>query len=182
MLKHCLSLKTFIPNFVAFFVSLGIVISCIHKMSFSVTLAKREFTPAGHCFIIHLPGGGHCPLSEIANQSGCLKYQWHRVCRRVATCKPGNPSTFLHPISFISENEGTGQTKWFLEIILRTCFHFSFKTLPRRKHASGSAKASVTCESGLTRKKLTGYAPGLYMLICFNSNLLVFLTYSKLSL
>ena len=41
--------------------------------------------------------------------------------RRVATCnsgKPGltsffwNPSTFLHPISFISENEGTGQTKW----------------------------------------------------------------------
>ena len=91
MLKHCLSLKTFIPNFVAFFVSLGIVISCIHKMSFSVTLAKREFTPAGHCFIIHLPGGGHCPLSEIANQSGCLKYQRHRVCRRVATCKPGKP-------------------------------------------------------------------------------------------
>ena len=62
VLKHCLSLKTFIPNFVAFFVSLGIVISCIHKMSFSVTLAKREFM--GHCFIIHLPGGGHCSLVE----------------------------------------------------------------------------------------------------------------------
>ena len=31
-------------------------------MSFSVTSAKREFTPAGHCFIIHLPGGGQCPL------------------------------------------------------------------------------------------------------------------------
>ena len=46
MLKHCLSLKTFIPNFVAFFVSLAIVISCICKMSFSVTSAKREFTPA----------------------------------------------------------------------------------------------------------------------------------------
>ena len=37
VLKQCLSLKTFIPNFVAFFVSLRIVISCIHKMSFSVT-------------------------------------------------------------------------------------------------------------------------------------------------
>ena len=43
MLKHCLSLKTFIPNFVAFLVSIGIVISCIHKMSFSVTSAKQEF-------------------------------------------------------------------------------------------------------------------------------------------
>ena len=61
-LKHCLSLKTFIPNFVAFFVSLGNVISCIRKMSFSVTSTKREFTPAGHCFIIHFPGGGQCPL------------------------------------------------------------------------------------------------------------------------
>ena len=46
MLKLCLSLKTFIPNFVVFFVSLGIVISCIRKMSFSVTSTKREFTPA----------------------------------------------------------------------------------------------------------------------------------------
>ena len=45
---------------------------------------------------------------------------WTQV-KRVATCKPGKPglisfsetrsSTFLHPISFISENEGTGQTK-----------------------------------------------------------------------
>ena len=62
MLKHCLSLKTIIPNFVAFFVSLGNVKSCIRKMSFSVTSAKQEFTPAGHCFIIHLPGGGQCSL------------------------------------------------------------------------------------------------------------------------
>ena len=62
VLKHCLSLKTFIPNFVAFFVSLAVVISCVRKMSFSVTLAKQEFTPAGHCFIIHLQGGGQCPL------------------------------------------------------------------------------------------------------------------------
>ena len=46
MLNHCLSLKTSIPNFVAFFLSLGIVISCIHRMSFSVTSAKQEFTPA----------------------------------------------------------------------------------------------------------------------------------------
>ena len=46
MLKHCLSLKTFIPNFVIFLVSLGIVISCVRKMSFSVTSGKREFMPA----------------------------------------------------------------------------------------------------------------------------------------
>ena len=44
--------KLCVPNFVAFFVLLAIVISCIRKMSFSVTSAKREFTPAGHCFII----------------------------------------------------------------------------------------------------------------------------------
>ena len=45
------------------------------------------------------------------------------VVRRVATCKPGKPgltsfsetlALFLHPISFISENEGTGQIKWSL--------------------------------------------------------------------
>ena len=121
--KHCLSLKTFIFNFVAFFVSLGTAISCIRKLTctnfpyifykfthfrFSCSpyiflnlqhlqlrfthftysnltamvlghfgktgvyagrplfhypsprrSAKREFTLAGHCFIIHLPGGGH---------------------------------------------------------------------------------------------------------------------------
>ena len=34
MLKHCLSLKTFIPIFLAFFVSLGIIISCICKIFF----------------------------------------------------------------------------------------------------------------------------------------------------
>ena len=34
-------------------------------MSLSVTSAKREFTPAGHCFTIHLPGGGQCPLVEF---------------------------------------------------------------------------------------------------------------------
>ena len=55
MLKHCSSLKTFIPNFVAFFVSLVVVISCMFKMSFSVTSARRELTPAGHCLIIHFP-------------------------------------------------------------------------------------------------------------------------------
>ena len=62
VLKHCLSLKTFIPYFVAFFLSLVIVISFICKMSFLVTSAKQEFTPVGHCFIIHLPEGGQCPL------------------------------------------------------------------------------------------------------------------------
>ena len=41
--KHCLSLKTFIPNFLAFLVSSRVETSCIRKMSFSVTSAKREF-------------------------------------------------------------------------------------------------------------------------------------------
>ena len=45
--------------------------------------------------------------------------------RRVAICKPGKPgftnfsetlALFSHPISFISENEGTGQTKWPLRL------------------------------------------------------------------
>ena len=40
--KHCLSLKTFMPKFVAFIVSLGDLISCIRGMSFSVTLAILE--------------------------------------------------------------------------------------------------------------------------------------------
>ena len=62
MLNHCLSLKTIIPNFVAFFVSLGIVISFIRKILFSVTSEKQEFMPAGDCFISHLLGGGQCPL------------------------------------------------------------------------------------------------------------------------
>ena len=68
MLKHCLSLETIISNFIAFFVSLGFVISCICKMSFSVTSAKQEFTLASHCFIIHLPGGGQCPLVAVRTE------------------------------------------------------------------------------------------------------------------
>ena len=73
MLKHCLSLKIFIPNFVVFFVSLVVVIFCVRKMSFSVSSAKREFTPAGHCFIIHLPGGGQCPLVRDSKPIGLLE-------------------------------------------------------------------------------------------------------------
>ena len=46
MSKHCVPLKTVIPNFIAFFVLLGITLPCIHMTSFSVTSAKREFTPA----------------------------------------------------------------------------------------------------------------------------------------
>ena len=38
--------KSFIPNFVAFFVFSGSASSCIFKISDSETLAKREFTPA----------------------------------------------------------------------------------------------------------------------------------------
>ena len=65
MLKHCLTLKAFIPNFVAFFVLLGIALSCSRKMSFSVTSPfGKTGVYAGHCFIIHLPGGGQCPLAR----------------------------------------------------------------------------------------------------------------------
>ena len=46
VLKHRLPIKSFIPNFVAFFVLLVIALSCIRKMSSTVTSAKREFTPA----------------------------------------------------------------------------------------------------------------------------------------
>ena len=60
MLKHCLSLKTIIPNFVAFLVLSRIAIPCVRKMSFWVNSATGVH--AGHCFIIHLPGGGQCPL------------------------------------------------------------------------------------------------------------------------
>ena len=45
-IKHCLTLKTFIPNFVASLMLLEIVLSCIHMMSSSVTSAKPELTPA----------------------------------------------------------------------------------------------------------------------------------------
>ena len=61
MLKHCLSLKTFIPNFVAFFVALGIVI-ILHSQDVVLGHFGKTGVYAGHCFIIHLPGGGHCPL------------------------------------------------------------------------------------------------------------------------
>ena len=45
--KTFISLKTFIPNFVAFIVHIiRNLISCIHRMSFSVTLAKQELKSA----------------------------------------------------------------------------------------------------------------------------------------
>ena len=67
VLKHCLPLKTFIPSYVVFFVLLEIALSCIHKMSSTIIshwqLGKTELY-AGHCFIIHFPGGGHSPLAR----------------------------------------------------------------------------------------------------------------------
>ena len=54
-------MKTFIPNFVAFFVFSGTASSCIFKISNSETLAKREFTPSILFLfglrIIHSAGG-----------------------------------------------------------------------------------------------------------------------------
>ena len=38
--------KSFIPNFMAFFVFSGSASSCIFKISDSETLTKRKFTPA----------------------------------------------------------------------------------------------------------------------------------------
>ena len=62
ILSLLLPLKTFIPNFVAFFVFSGTASSCIFKISDSEILAKREFTPAvlfsfGLLCIIHSKGG-----------------------------------------------------------------------------------------------------------------------------
>ena len=63
MLKHCLSLKTFILNFVAFFVLLGIAF-ILHSQDVVLGHFAKMGVYAGHCFIIHLPGGGHCPLAR----------------------------------------------------------------------------------------------------------------------
>ena len=61
MLSLILPLKTFILNFVTFFVFSGTASSCIFKISYSETLAKREFTPAILVLfglrIIHSEGG-----------------------------------------------------------------------------------------------------------------------------
>ena len=62
VLKHCLSLKAFVPNFVAFLVLLGIVISCIRMMLFYIGHFGKTGVYTSHCFIIQLPGGGQCPL------------------------------------------------------------------------------------------------------------------------
>ena len=65
MIKHCLPLKTFIPNFVAFFVLLGIALSCIWKIFSSVTTTKWEFTVAiVLCRKLSILGGRHCPLAR----------------------------------------------------------------------------------------------------------------------
>ena len=59
------------------------------------------------------------------------------------------------PISFILENEGTGQMKWSPEIILLDQFFsfFKFKTLPRHNGNGAKLKSwPLSCESRLTRK------------------------------
>ena len=61
MLKHCLSLKTFIPNFVIFLVSLGFC-NILHSQDVVLGHFGKTGVYAGHCFIIHLPGGEQCPL------------------------------------------------------------------------------------------------------------------------
>ena len=62
MLKHSLPLKTFIPNFIAFLVFLGIA-----RILHLEDLLLCHYRKAGHCLkpkIIQLPGGGHCPLAN----------------------------------------------------------------------------------------------------------------------
>ena len=56
ILSLLLPLKTFIPNFVAFFVFSGTASPCIFKISDSETLVKREVTPA-ILFLFHSVGG-----------------------------------------------------------------------------------------------------------------------------
>ena len=51
---------------------LGIALRYIRKMSSSVTSAKREFNRP-YCSIIHLPGGGHCPLARDSEPIRLLK-------------------------------------------------------------------------------------------------------------
>ena len=60
MSKHCAPIKPFIPNFKAFFVLIGIALSCIRRSSFSATQQTGAYSV--HCFIVRLPVGGHCPL------------------------------------------------------------------------------------------------------------------------
>ena len=61
MLKHCLSLKTIIPNFVAF-VFIVRNYNILHSQDVILGHFSQTRVYAGHCFIIHLPGGGQCPL------------------------------------------------------------------------------------------------------------------------
>ena len=52
-LKHCFSLKTFIPKFVAFSVPLGIC-NILHSQDAVSRFLRQNGVYAGHCFIIHL--------------------------------------------------------------------------------------------------------------------------------
>ena len=81
MLKHFLALKTIIANFVAFFVSFR---NCniLHSQDVVLGHFGKTGVYAGHC-IVSLSTSqevDNVHLSEIANQSDCLKYQLHRVC------------------------------------------------------------------------------------------------------
>ena len=109
-------------------------------------------------------------LEALLHDDNFPNSSFYTGIRRVAICKPGKPglTSFSETVAlfftqFISFRKMKVQDKQnsSSKLFCWTCFlHFSFKTSPRRKHTSGSAKASATCESGLTRKKLTGYAPG----------------------
>ena len=64
--------NTFISNFVAFFVLLGITFSCIRKISSSFTSATRRFTSA----IVPLSTSrGHCPLARDGEPIRLLEIQ-----------------------------------------------------------------------------------------------------------
>ena len=71
VLKHRLPIKSFIPNFVAFFVLLVIALSCIRKMSSTVTSAKREFTRA----IVSLSTSGEVDIALAYTNSVTLVFQ-----------------------------------------------------------------------------------------------------------
>ena len=71
VLKHCLSLKTFIPNFVGFFRNCKI----LHSRDVVLGHFGKTRVYAGHCFIIHLPGGGQCPLARDGEPMRLLEIQ-----------------------------------------------------------------------------------------------------------
>ena len=62
MLKYSLSLKTIIPNFEKLFFCIVRNCNILHLQDVVLGHLGKTGVHAGHCFIIHIPGGRQCPL------------------------------------------------------------------------------------------------------------------------